>query len=66
MIFFGSLLIFLGGFWLLNNLGIISTALWDVLWPSVLILLGVKLVVTPGKWRRFWNQFGDGKKIKID
>ncbi|KNF09520.1 hypothetical protein CLPU_3c03000 [Gottschalkia purinilytica] len=49
----GSILIFLGGFWLLNNLGLISISIIDVfkqlknvvdLWPLALILLGVHWV----------------------
>jgi len=66
MMFFGSLLILLGGFWLLSNLGIISTEFWQVFWPTIVILLGVKLLFGPSKWKKFWTQFEDGKKIKIE
>ena len=66
MIFFGSLLILLGGFWLLSNLGIISAEFWEVFWPTVIILLGIKMLMAPGKWHRFWNNLENGKKVKIE
>ena len=66
MIFFGSLLILLGGFWLLSNLGIISAEFWEIFWPTVVILLGLKLLMGPRKWRKFWSQHEDGKKVKIE
>ena len=66
MIFFGSLLILLCGFWLLSNLGIISAEFWEIFWPTVVILLGLKLLMGPRKWRKFWSQLEDGKKVKIE
>ena len=66
MVFFGSLLILLGGFWLLSNLGIISAEFWEVFWPAVIILLGLKMLFGPHKWRKFWSQIEEGKKIKIE
>lgn len=66
MIFFGSLLILLGGFWLLSNLGIISAEFWDIFWPTIVIILGIKLLLGPYKWKKFWSQFENGKKVKIE
>lgn len=71
MIFLGSLLIFLGGFWLLTNLGLISAEFWGVFWPVVLILLGIKVLLIPVKLHRFWDEMTPwstkGKKrIKIE
>lgn len=66
MVFIGSLLVILGSFWLLSNLDLISAELWDVFWPSVVILLGLKMLFWPTKWHRFWKDFGGGKKIKIE
>jgi len=70
LIFIGSLLIFLGGFWLLTNLGLISAEFWGVFWPVVLILLGIKVLVIPLKWHRFWDKNipwrEAKKKIKIE
>jgi len=64
--FIGSLLIVVGFFFLLRNLGLISGEIWDVFWPTVIILIGVKLFLWPRKWHGFWKQFGGGKKIKIE
>jgi uncharacterized protein YjeT (DUF2065 family) len=56
----------LGGFWLLSNLGLISAEFWEVFWPVVIILLGLKMLFGPHKWRKFWSQIEEGKKIKIE
>jgi len=64
--FFGTLLITIGVLFLLKNLGIITTELWDVFWPIVLIVLGIKLIIGPRKWRAYWKQFSGGKKITIE
>ena len=66
MIFVGTFFIVMGVFFLLRNLGIISGELWDVFWPSVLIILGIKLILGSGKWRKRWRQPSDGKKITIE
>jgi hypothetical protein len=42
--FLPVLIIAIGIVWLLNNLGIISTSVWALIWPIVLILVGVSLV----------------------
>jgi len=64
MVFLGSLLILLGVFWLLRNLGFISADFWGVFWPTALILIGIRLL-WPSPWRKFWTERG-GKKIKIE
>jgi hypothetical protein len=62
--FFGILLIIVGAFFLLKNLGIISGDLWSVFWPTIIIIIGIRTLV-PSRWRRLWKQ-GKGLKIKID
>jgi len=64
--FIGSLLIVVGFFFLLKNLGLISGELWDIFWPTVIILMGIKLLLWPRRWHGFWKQLGGGKKIKIE
>lgn len=66
MVFFGTLLIVIGVFYLLRNLGIISAALGDIFWPAVLILIGAKLLLWPRRWHGFWKQISGGKKIEIE
>lgn len=40
-LFWGAVLILLGGLLLLNNLGILRVDVWRIFWPVVLILLGL-------------------------
>ncbi len=51
--FWGAVLVLLGAYWLLQNLGYLSWLRGDVLWPLVIILLGVYLIVRRGRgsWR---------------
>jgi hypothetical protein len=57
--FWGTILIVLGAVLLLKNLGIIQAATWDVLWPVLLILLGVALLKRKGTRGQWW-QSGQG------
>ncbi|MHB8612937.1 MAG: LiaI-LiaF-like domain-containing protein [Candidatus Dormibacteraceae bacterium] len=43
--FWGAALILIGAYYLLQNLGLLSWLKGDVLWPSLLILLGVVLLI---------------------
>lgn len=44
-LFWGIVLILLGGLLLLGNLGILSVDVWSVLWPALVILLGVWMLL---------------------
>jgi phage shock protein C len=41
----GIILILLGAYFLLTNLGVLSNLRWDLFWPAVLIALGLLLLV---------------------
>jgi phage shock protein C len=41
----GIILIVLGAYFLLTNLGIFSNVRWDIVWPAVLIALGLLLLL---------------------
>jgi phage shock protein C len=41
----GVILIALGAYFLLTNLGVLSTFRWDLFWPAVLIVLGLLLLI---------------------
>lgn len=43
--FIGILLIAGGVVWLLSNLGIISAEISDVIWPIVMIIVGLKFIL---------------------
>lgn len=44
--FFGILLIILGAMLLLNEFGIISWHHWGMLWPVIIIAIGVRMLFT--------------------
>lgn len=41
---FGLILVVIGTFWLLNNLGILTTNDWNLIWPLILIALGLSII----------------------
>jgi hypothetical protein len=51
--FWGAALVLIGGYYLLQNLGLLSWLKGDVLWPILIILLGVVLLLRRG---RFWGR----------
>jgi hypothetical protein len=46
-------LVLIGAYYLLHNLGLLSWLRSDVLWPSLVILLGVLLLLRRG---RYWGR----------
>lgn len=61
--FWGFLLVFIGVFWILENLGLISFSLWFSifkLWPLILIVIGINIIfknksfVKPLSWLLFF------------
>lgn len=45
-LFWGSLLVLLGGLFLLSTLGILSISVWSVFWPLALVLGGLSLLLS--------------------
>lgn len=58
--FLPSIFILLGIIFLLKNLGIITASTWSVVWPLILILIGIYIFWKRyewGKWReRIWRK----------
>jgi hypothetical protein len=50
--FWGAALVLIGVYYLLQNLGLLKDLNGNVLWPSLLILLGVLMLVSRRDWRR--------------
>ena len=51
-----SLLIIIGGAFLLKNLGYISGSTWGVIWPVFLIVFGIGILLRKGKDDFFWKE----------
>src|SRR5258708_15842654 len=51
--FWGGALVLIGAYYLLQNLGLLSWVRGDVLWPTLLILLGVLMLLSRG--RNWWR-----------
>ena len=61
--FFGLILIIIGIVFLFQNLGYISGAAWSIIWPAVLIVIGLGLILKRRDHGFFWEErFGWGKK----
>jgi hypothetical protein len=50
--FWPAVLIALGLYWLLSNLGLLWWLRGDVVWPVLLILFGLALIFGRGRWWR--------------
>jgi cell wall-active antibiotic response 4TMS protein YvqF len=51
--FWPAVLIVLGVYFLLSNLGLLWWLRGDVVWPVLLILFGIALIVGRGRWWRW-------------
>jgi len=50
--FIGLTLIVIGAIFLLQNLGYLTSDAWDVIWPLLLIILGLSMII---KRKRGWH-----------
>lgn len=48
--FWGAVLVVLGVYFLLNNLGLLGWLRGDIVWPVILILFGIFLIARRGRW----------------
>jgi len=51
---FGFLILIIGLFFFLKNLGLITGRLWDILWPLLLIAIGFKMML--GRKHTHWGE----------
>jgi len=42
--FFGLLVLVIGVVFLLKNLGYISSSVWDIIWPTIIIIAGLAMI----------------------
>ena len=51
----GPIIVLVGVLFLLGNIGLISPVSWSIIWPVLLIVLGISMMQKHGKWgRRCW------------
>ena len=62
-LFWGAILIMLGGFFMLQAMGLIANA-WGWFWPTLLILIGIWIIVGSYLGPRFSN--GEGETFEVD
>jgi ABC-type nickel/cobalt efflux system permease component RcnA len=55
----GLMLILLGVVFLLNNLGLITGNVWNIIWPSIIILIGLWFLIRIPFRRRHWRHWRD-------
>jgi len=61
----GLILIIIGIVFLLQNLGYISEGAWSIIWPAILIVLGLGIILKQKKHGFFWEEhFGWKEKKK--
>ncbi|MBI5621564.1 hypothetical protein HY933_01710 [Candidatus Falkowbacteria bacterium] len=49
-----AFLVVLGLAFLARNLGWLSVDIWSVVWPVLIILLGLSLLSKKGRWNCWW------------
>jgi len=64
--FFSLILILIGTLFLLKNLGLLPMEIWPVLWPSLLVLLGIYIVFLSQRVQSFWGRFWNGIWKKLE
>lgn len=57
----GVLILIIGLFFLLKNLGLITVALWNILWPLLVIAIGLKMMLKKkhSHWSDYCCNFGE-------
>ena len=63
---FGLILILLGVVFLLRNLGIITIDVWNIIWPSILIIFGLYLLIRIPMRRKHWKEWRNFKDDFMD
>jgi len=62
---FGLILIITGVVFLLQSLGYISDSAWSIIWPAILIVIGIGILLKRRDQGFFWEErFGWKKKKK--
>ncbi len=57
--FFGFIILIIGLIFLLKNLGFIGNDVWPIIWPSLVIAVGLSILLKRRKHEKKWEKFGD-------
>lgn len=63
LMFFGLIIIVIGLVFLLKNLGIISNEVWPIIWPSLIMIVGLKFVCKRKKESKLHKLGSEVKKF---
>ena len=58
--FFGLTIVIIGLVFLLKNLGLIGSDVWPIIWPSLVIILGLSILLKRKRHRDKWDKLGEG------
>lgn len=57
--FAGLVILIIGVLFLLENLGVITSGVWSIFWPLLLIAIGLWLIFKRKHWMH-WQKYGEG------
>ena len=57
--FFGFIILIIGLVFLLKNVGFISGDVWPIIWPSLVIALGLSILFKRKRNEKKWEKFGE-------
>jgi hypothetical protein len=60
--FFGFVILVVGLVFLLKNLDILSGDVWPIIWPCLIIALGLSVLWKRKKRSDKWEKFGEGMR----
>ncbi|MBU0706787.1 hypothetical protein KKG41_00235 [Patescibacteria group bacterium] len=55
--FIALFLVAIGVIYLLKNTGIITGGVWDIVWPSIIIIFGISIVFKQKRKKHWWDFF---------
>ncbi len=58
--FFGLILIIIGLVFLLQNLGFIGNDAWPIIWPCLVVALGISILLKRRRHKEKWEKFEEG------
>jgi len=63
--FLGLILIVIGLVFLLKNLGYISEPAWSIIWPVILVVIGLGILLKRGDEGFYWKEWFGWKKKEL-